>query len=141
MKKINFSIKINSPKEIVWATLWDDITYRQWTAVFSTDSHAVSDWKEGSEIKFIDNKGDGIHSIIRINKPNEQMSIKHLGEIKDGVETTLDWDGAMEEYFLNEKNGITELKVEMDMKEEYEKFLIDTFPKALALIKQISENN
>ncbi len=141
MKKIEFSIKINAPKEKVWATLWNDTTYRQWTSVFAPDSHAVSDWKQGSKIKFIDNKGDGMHSIIETNLPFEQMSFEHLGEIKNGIETSLDWEGSMENYFLNESNGVTELKMDMDIKEEFEKYFIDTFPKAMDLIKQISENN
>ncbi len=141
MKKIEFFIKINAPKEKVWATLWDDSTYRQWTSVFAPDSHAVSDWKQGSPIKFVDGQGDGMYSIIETNLPFEKMSFKHLGEIKNGKETTVDWEGAMETYFLNESNGITEVKMEMDIKEEFEKYFIATFPKALELIKQISENN
>lgn len=141
MKKIEFSTRINALKEKVWATLWSDDTYRQWTSVFAPDSHAISDWKQGSEIKFIDGKGDGMHSIIESNLPFEQMSFKHLGEIRDGVETTSDWAGAMENYFLSESNGVTELKMDMEMSEEFEKYFIETFPKALALIKQISEKN
>lgn len=39
MKKIEFSIKINAIKEIVWATLWNDTTYRQWTSIFAPHSH------------------------------------------------------------------------------------------------------
>lgn len=141
MKKVKFSININATKEKVWATLWDDVTYRKWTAVFSSESHAVSDWKEGSEIKFIDNKGDGMHSSIETNIPQKQMSIKHLGEIKNGFEIASNWAGAMEEYFLIEKEDCTELIVTMDISEEHEAFFMDTFPKAIALIKEISENN
>ena len=120
--------------------MWNDTTYRQWTSVFAPDSYAVSDWKQGSKIKFIDNKGDGMHSIIETSLPFEQMTFKHLGEIKNGIETSLDWEGSLENYFLNESNGVTELKMDMDIKEEFEKYFIDTFPKAVELIKQISEN-
>lgn len=141
MKNTKFSIKINTSKEKVWATLWNDTTYRQWTSVFAPDSHAVSDWKQGSKIKFVDSTGDGMHSIIETNLSFEQMSFKHLGEIKGGVETTSDWAGAMESYFLKELNGVTELEIELDMTEEFEQYFLDTFPKAMDLIKQISENN
>jgi len=139
MKKVKFSININAPKEKVWDTLWNDSTYRQWTSVFANDSHAVSDWNEGSNIKFIDGKGDGMYSIIETKIPNQQMSFKHLGEIKDGIETPVEWAGAMESYFLKELNGVTELNMEMDMNEEFEKYFLEIFPKALDLIKQISE--
>ncbi len=141
MKKVKFSININAPKEKVWGTLWNDATYRQWTSVFAADSHAVSDWKEGSKIKFVDGKGDGMYSIIETKIPNQQMSFKHLGEIKNGVETTENWAGAMENYFLTETDGVTELNMEMDTNQEFEKYFSETFPKAIALIKKISENN
>ena len=141
MKKVKFSINIIATKEKVWDTLWNEATYRQWTSVFAADSHAVSDWKEGSTIKFIDGKGDGMFSIIETKIPHQQMSFKHLGEVKNGVETTSDWAGAMENYFLTEINGNTELVMEMDMNEEFEKYFSETFPKAIELIKQISESN
>ncbi|MEO7044687.1 MAG: SRPBCC domain-containing protein [Ferruginibacter sp.] len=117
MKKVKFSININATKEKVWSTLWDDSTYRQWCFVFASDSHAVSDWIEGSKIKFIDGKGNGMFSIIEKKIPNQQMTFKHLGELKNGVEDKKDWAGAMENYFLNETNGITELNIEMDINE------------------------
>ena len=110
-------------------------------SVFATDSHALSNWKQGCKIKFIDGKGDGLLSIIETNLPFKQIYFKHIREIKDGIETTLDWGDAMENYFLNESNGVTELKIEMDIKEEFEKYFTATFPKALELIKQISETN
>ncbi len=140
MKTIKFTTKINAPKEKVWDTLWNDATYRQWTSVFSNDSHAVSDWKEGSNIQFIDGKGDGMFSIIVKKIPNQQMSFKHLGELKNGVEEKKDWAGAMENYFLSEKNGVTELTIEMDSNEEFEKYFSETFPKAVELIKEIAED-
>ena len=140
MKKVKFAIKINAHKEKVWDTLWNDSTYRQWTSVFAADSHAISDWNEGSKIKFLDGKGNGMFSIIEKKIPNQQMSFKHLGELKNGVETTVDWAGAMENYFLTESNGVTELNMEMDMNEEFEKYFTETFPKAIALVKQLSEN-
>ena len=139
MKKVKFSIKINAPKEKVWDTLWSDSGYRKWTSVFAADSHAVSDWKEGSPIKFIDGKGDGMFSIIEKKIINQQMSFKHLGELKNGIETAVEWAGAMENYFLNESGGVTELKMEMDMKEEFEKYFSEIFPKAIEIVKEISE--
>ena len=141
MKKKNFNIEINASKEIVWSTLWNDATYRKWTSVFSPGSHAVSDWNEGSKIKFICDTGDGMHSIIQKKIPYQQMSFKHLGEIKDGIETVSAWSGAMEEYFLKEKNGITFLTIEMDISSEFEDYFSETFPKAMELIKQISEKS
>ena len=53
MKKLQFSIEINAPKEKVWDTLWQDENYRKWTSVFIEGSFAESDWKEGGKIHFL----------------------------------------------------------------------------------------
>ena len=50
------------------------------------------------------------------------------------------WEGSRDNYLWNESNGVTESKMDMDVKEEFKKYFIDTFPKAMDLIKQISEN-
>lgn len=147
MKKMNFSIIINASKEKVWQTLWNDNNYRKWTSVFCEGSHAITDnWKEGSKVLFMDPKGNGMVSSIAVNRPNEFMSFKHLGEVKDGVEdTTSDkvkgWAGARENYTLNELNGKTELLVEMDVNDEFKDYFINMFPKALNKVKQLSETD
>ena len=139
MKKANFSVKINAPKEKVWETLWNDKTYREWTSVFSEGSHAVSDWKEGSSIKFLSPSGDGMYSLIEKKTPYEEMTFKHLGEINKGVEETKDWAGARESYRLEETNGTTELRVQVDSTDDFKEYFEKTFPPALQVVKQISE--
>ncbi|MCE3227724.1 MAG: hypothetical protein K0S32_2275 [Bacteroidetes bacterium] len=139
MEKLNFSVEINAPKEKVWKTLWEDATYREWTSVFTPGSYAKSDWNEGSKILFLSPEGSGMHSIIEKKIPNTQMSFLHKGEIKDGVEVDADWGDAREQYFLDEKNGKTTLRVELDIVEEFKKHFNEVFPKALDLVKQISE--
>lgn len=147
MEKINFAISINAPKEKVWNVLWDDSSYRKWTSVFSEGSYAVTDnWKENSKVLFLDGKGSGMVSKVAVNKPNEYMSFKHLGEVKDGVEDTSSekvkgWSGAMENYTLKEEGGKTELKVEMDITEDFKDFFMQTLPKALDQVKTLSENH
>lgn len=146
MEKLQFTTKINAPKEVVWKTLWEDATYRKWTSVFSPTSYADTDWKEGSKVLFLDGKGDGMVSKIETNRPNEFMSFKHLGEVKNGVEDTESdkvkgWAGAMENYTLKEADGLTELLVEMDMNEEYKDMFIGMFPKALEQVKALAENH
>jgi hypothetical protein len=141
MEKIKFTQQINAPREKVWEVLWNDATYRKWTSVFSSDSHAQSDWKEGSKIHFLDGKGMGMYSIIETKIGNTQMTFKHLGEIKNGAEAPVktDWENARESYFLEEKNGGTELRVELDSVGEFKDYFNDTFPKALNLVKELAE--
>ncbi len=78
--------------------------------------------------------------LLFLKTPNsETLAVKHLGELKNGAEEKKDWAGAMENYFLSEKNGVTELTMEMDSNEEFEKYFSETFSKAIELIKQIAE--
>ena len=74
------------------------------------------------------------------------MSFKHLGEVKGNVEdTTSDkiksWAGALENYSLKETNGVTMLKVDMDIAEEFKDYFLKTFPKGLQKVKELSEKN
>jgi hypothetical protein len=144
MQKINFSVSINAPKSKVWSVLWDDATYGKWTAPFAEGSRAITDWKEGSKVLFVSGSGDGMVSCIETKRENEYMSIKHLGMIKDGIEdTTSDkvkaWNGALENYTLQEKDGVTTLAVDMDITEEHKDYFMQTWPKALEVVKSLSE--
>lgn len=141
MKTLHFSINIHAPKEKVWNALWEDKNYRQWTAVFQEGSYAESDWEEGSKILFLSPNGDGMFSVIDKKIPNKQMTFRHLGEMKKGVEEAQqDWQNAKESYSLSEKDGMTELKVDLDAVGEFEQYFNDTFPKALEAVKAIAEN-
>lgn len=139
MKTLKFSLVINASKEKVWKTLWNDNTYRLWTSAFSEGSYAQTDWEEGSKVLFLSSNGDGMVSQIEKKIPNEEMVFKHLGVIDNGVEVTKDWGGAREKYYLKEHIGNTELHVELDTTDEFEQYFNETFPKALYLLKQISE--
>jgi uncharacterized protein YndB with AHSA1/START domain len=146
MQKINFSTDINAPKEKVWEVLWNESSYKTWTRPFAEGSHAVTDnWKEGSKVLFLDGRGMGMVSIVASNKPNEFMSFKHLGEVKDGVEDTgsekvSGWAGATENYSLKEAGGKTQLKVEMDITDEFKEMFSKIWPKALEQVKTLCEN-
>jgi len=144
MIQLNFSIQINAPKEKVWRTLFDDATYRQWTSAFHEGSYAVGDWSEGSKILFLGPQGARITSRIARHIPNEYLSILHLGMIANGVEDfdseeTKKWSGALENYSVQEKNGVTTLRIETDTTEDFEAYFRETWPKALEKLKALSE--
>ncbi len=142
MSTLTYSVKMNAPKEKVWESLWNDASYRKWTAAFMEGSYAESDWNEGSKISFLTPKGDGMFGIIQKKEPPVQMTFKHLGEVKNGIEESKEWGNATESYHLDEINGVTELvvKLEMEASAEFEKYFNDTFPKALEIVKQIAEH-
>ncbi len=143
--KLEFSTSINAPREKVWQILWDDATYRRWTSAFQEGSYADSDWKEGSTIQFLTPEGDGMYSIIERSSAPECMSFKHLGVMKEGKELPLDeesklWSGAHENYELKEDGSSTILKVSLESINAYREYFQNTFPKALELVKSLSEN-
>jgi len=148
MQKLKFSIEINAPKEKVWDTMLDDKTYRIWTEAFAAGSHYVGDWSKGTKILFLgpNETGEmsGMVSRIKENKKYEFISIEHIGVVQDGVEDTTsesvkDWAGAHENYTFKDKNGKTEVFVEMDITEEYKDMFTDMWPRALQMLKKISE--
>jgi hypothetical protein len=147
MEKQKFKITIDAPREKVWDILWDDASYRAWTSVFAEGSRAVTDWKKGSKVLFLDGKNNGMVSTIVENIPNEYMSIKHLGEVKDGVEDiesakVSEWSGAKENYTLETVNGKTELTIDMDEPPaEFKDYFLETFPKALNKVKELAEKD
>ena len=145
MDKLNFEAVINASPEKVWKMLWADDTYRKWTSAFAEGSYAETDWKKGSKVLFTDGEGRGMVSRIAENRPNEYMSIQHLGEVKDGVEDTTSekvkaWAGAHENYTLKRANGKTELIVDMDITEEFKELFSKMWPVSLDNVKRLSEN-
>ncbi len=149
MKKLSLSILIDAPKQKVWNTMLEDKTYRIWTEEFSPGSHYVGNWNQGSKILFLgpttDGKLAGMVSRIKENKLYKYISIEHLGEVYDGVEdTTSDrvkiWAGALENYTFIDKNGKTELVVDLDINEEYKEMFEGMWPKALKTLKELCEN-
>ncbi|MDN3724239.1 SRPBCC domain-containing protein [Aequorivita sp. SDUM287046] len=140
MKTLTFEIKIDAPAAKVWQALWNDKNYREWTAVFMKGSHAVSDWEEGSSIKFLGPSGEGMYSKIERKIVNKQMTFRHLGSVQDGKEIpNSEWTDSIEEYVLEEKNGKTTLKASVQTLENYAEMFNEAFPEALKIVKKISE--
>lgn len=144
MKTLEFNISINAPREKVWKVLWEDTTYRQWTSAFHEGSYALSSWKEGARVHFMGPGGDGMFSEIAKLIPNEYMAFRHLGVMKNGkeqpeTEETKAWAGAMETYTLKENGSTTELSVSVDVTDTHVNYFNEAFPKALAVVKKISE--
>jgi hypothetical protein len=144
MKRKTYKIEIDAPREKVWKILWEDETYRQWTAPFMEGSHAKSDWEEGSKIQFLGPNGSGMLAIIEKKEAPSKMLFKHIGIINEGVEDTesekvKEWAPAEEQYFLSELNDMTHLRIDMDINEDYLEMFDGIWPKALNKIKVLAE--
>jgi uncharacterized protein YndB with AHSA1/START domain len=144
MRTKSWSITIGASKPKIWRTLWDDATYRQWTSPFSEGSYAVTDWQEGSKVLFLGEDGGGLVGRIAEHRPNEFLSIEHLGEVKNGIEDTSSeainaWAGAKENYTLSGVDGAVTLKVDLDLTEQHEAMFDEIWPKALAKVRELAE--
>ena len=79
-----------------------------------------------------------------MRRPNELMSFKHLGVIKNGVEdydseAPKQWAGAHENYTLKIVDGKTELVVDLDVTEQDKAYFLNTWPPALDKVKELAE--
>lgn len=145
MTKLHFTISIRAPKERVWKKMLEPDTYRQWTEPFGPGCYYEGSWDKGSKIKFLSPPGEGMTAVIAENREFEFLSIRHLGFVKDGVEDTESpeakaWAPAYEDYTFTEKGGATQVRVDLDSNEEFEKMFEDLWPKALSRLKQICES-
>ncbi len=142
MKELQFLIEINASKERVWATLWDDITFRDWANIIDEGTYMKGEMKEGKEIEYISSEnGYGVTSLIEKLNPNEFVLFRHSADTKDSgqQERAKEWTGGTESYSLTEKSGVTTLIVKFDVPEELEEIFNIRFPRALERIKTLAE--
>ena len=107
-------------------------------------SYTEGDCSKGAVIRFRTPARDGILSLIVDNRPNERLSIKHVGTVNKAIDDTesdevMTWASAYENYTLKEINRGTELTVDMDVMPEYQTFFPTAWPTALEAIKRLSE--
>jgi uncharacterized protein YndB with AHSA1/START domain len=144
METLHFSVEIAASPEKVWHILWNDTTYPMWTSVFSEGSRAVTTWEKGSRVLFVNADNEGMVSEVADNVPFEFMSFRHLGMVTKGVEEignteTNAWYGAMENYTLKQSGKHTTVQIDIDITDEHKQYFLDTWPKALAKLKELAE--
>ena len=144
-KTLNFTVSIAAPRQLVWETMLGPDGYKAWTSAFAQGGYFEGSWDEGSKIQFLGpGGGEGMTAEIAKNRPYEFVSIRMLGEIRNGVEDTTSekvkaWAPAYENYTFAESAGGTALSVSLDIWSELEPYMLDTYPKALALLKDLCE--
>ena len=149
MQKLNFSIVIDAPKEKVWHAMLDDKPYREWTRAFNPGSYYKGDWSRGSKMLFLGpdpetGQEGGMVSRIAENRPYEYISIEHIGIIQNGIEDTASEAArkmapAFENYTFKEKDGETEVLVDMNAEDEYAEMFNKMWPEGLQRLKKIAE--
>lgn len=145
---LHFEISINAPIEKVCSTMIAEKSYTEWTAAFNPTSTYKGSWDKNAKILFIgtDKEGNigGMVSRIKENMPNKFISIEHLGLIKGEEEITTGaevegWAGALENYTFKSVDDGTLISVDTDSNEDFKSYFIETWPKALAILKTICE--
>ncbi|MBS1908766.1 MAG: SRPBCC domain-containing protein [Bacteroidetes bacterium] len=151
MQKLQFKKDIMAPAHKVYDAmlgLTDKSTYAFWTAAFNPTSTFEGSWDKGHKILFVgtdqNGKKGGMVSLIEEHLPAKFVSIKHYGFLDGDTEITTGeqvekWAGGHENYTFFEQNGITTLTVDLDSIEEYADYFKTLYPKALDLLKEISE--
>lgn len=144
MKTLTFEIAINAPRAVAWTNMLGAESYRVWTSEFCEGSYFVGSWDKGARIQFRAPSGDGMSAVIAENTPNEYVSIRHVGMIENGVEDTTSekvraWAPAYENYRFVDAPGGCRVIVTLDTAPEWEQYMLDTYPKALARLKELCE--
>ncbi len=145
MKVIRKSIEIEAPEKKIWDVLIQDHYSRDWMAIFSPGSHALTDWQAGSKVIFTDGSGSGIIGRIIANDPTELLSIEYDGVLTDNKEDFESeeaqvFKGAREIYRLTQKDGKTVLDIESDMTEGFFDTMSKAWDEAMPRIKYLAEN-
>ncbi len=147
MQTLEFSIFINAAVEKVWNCLWDSENYQLWAGVISVGSHYKTEqFAEGGKIQLLTPTGGGTYSIIEKIDHNKLLVFRHIGEIKDFQEQTINqatetWRNAMESYELKNSATGTELTVQVDTMDISVEFMKNSFPFALQVVKKMAEDH
>lgn len=145
MKKLEYKIIINAPRQAVWETMLDQETYKQWVDAAWPSSYYEGEWKEGSNLRFITADGSGTLATLIKHKSYELSYAKHIALLNPGgaedreSEVAKGWIGTTEMYTFTEKKGVTELNVEINTNPDWAEMFNDGWPKALAKLKEICE--
>ena len=144
MKKMQFTVTINAPKQTIWNTLWQDATFREWAGFIDPGTYMVGKLKQGEEVQFISaENGYGVTSLVEKVTPGEFLLLRHSADTQDvGTrEREKEWTGGAESYTLTEKDDVTTLTAEFDVPPELEEYFSTAYPKALERVKLLSEND
>ena len=144
LKRLQFTVDIASPAATVFNLMLDADAYRDWSSAFAQGSYYEGSWQQGQTIRFMSPSGDGMVSQIAEHRKDQFISIRHLGLIAQGVEDTDSpaaraWAPAYENYSFIPTTTGTRVVIDQDVTAEFEQYIVDAWPKALARLKALCE--
>ena len=145
IKKLVFSVEINTTVDDVWNIMWDKNSSTNWVQPFCEGTYYTGEILQGNRIHFLNPNGSGMYSDVGYLVPNKLIIFSHLGNISNFEEQPIDveaekWTGCFETYKYEEVDGNTVVTAEIDCVPEYVDYMNNTFPLALQELKNISEN-
>lgn len=142
MKEMQVAIQIKATKQRVWEVLWQDASFRMWAGVIDPGTYMVGVLKEGATVQFISAEGYGVTSLVAELELYECVLLQHRVDTQDYGTSVRDnqWSGGRERYTLTCKDGITTLKITVDIPKELEQVMISSYREALSYIKAMSES-
>ena len=141
---ITKTTEIKATKEKVWQMLLQEKSYRKWTSFFMEGSYYEGEMKYDGKIKFLSPSGSGISSKIVVFIPGYQVSFEHLEAIvkdKEDFDSSEfeGWKGARETYTLEEKDGIVNLEIYVELIKNQVEEMGYAWDKALEELKKLCE--
>ncbi|MBV8036615.1 SRPBCC domain-containing protein [Roseateles sp.] len=145
MKDLQFGIDIAAPVARVWDCMFDPTAYRDWTRAFAEGSYFEGSWEAGRRLRFLDPQGFGMEAVVDEHRRHERLSLRLVGEIKDGrplPDSRLHRSPAHERYeFSAAPGGGTRLAIHLQSWDDaFTDFLQTTWPRALLRLKALAES-
>jgi len=146
MKKLEYSIDIQSTQEEVWHKMLDPENYIEWTNVSWPGSFYSGKWQQGEDIRFIGKDGSGTLARIKKLVPYETVKADHIAVLHPGgiedkdSDVAKGWIGTEETYIFTSNGNATKLKVEILTNPDWEQMFNDGWPAALAKLKEMCES-
>ncbi len=146
MEQLTFSTLIRAPRALVWYTMLDPQSYREWTKPFMEGSYYEGSWDEGATIRFLSPSGEGMVARIARNQPQTFLSIEHQGFVSQGQDDTQSeavksWAPAYENYRFETEGDATRVTVTQDVLPDFAPMMSQTWPKALEALRLLCENS
>lgn len=140
-----YEVEIDAPPDAVWRTLTDKEAYSVWVKAFSPNSYCDGEWVQGTLMRFLDPDMGGTEAILEVIDPPRRILVRHTaliskeGEVSTEGEMADKWLGTTEGYRITDTGGGSKLAIEILTDEYFRKMFDNAWPKALASIKQLSE--
>ena len=139
MKPLEYTIQINATPEKVWQVLFSQDAYKKWASAMNEGTYFEGNWEEGSIMKFLDSKNNGMYNLVEKNIPNKELRMKHLGWILEGELAPQNWEDSTLDYILEANENGTLLVGKVNSLDEFVDFFNSKYPKNFENIKHLAE--